>query len=89
MNTQVDQIVVHKNIATRWGQLVNGDHIVSTRYNTLGIDGNRDILVRKDAYSGLKAAYPMPDKADLTADAITDFMGEQNLKVLLRPLRRN
>ena len=52
----------YEHTATRWGQLVNGYHIVSTQDNMLGIDGNRDILVMKDAYSGFKAAYPMPDK---------------------------
>jgi hypothetical protein len=60
--------------ATRWGQLVIGDHIVSTQDNMLGIDGSRDILVMKDAYYGFKAVYPMPDrKADSTADAIKHF----------------
>ena len=60
------------------GQLVTGGHIVSTQDNMLGIYGNRDILVMKDAYSGFKAAYPMPDKkADLTADAIKHLMGKK------------
>ena len=53
----------YMNTATRWGgQLVTGDHIVSTQDNMLGIDGNRDMLVIKDACSRLKAAYPMPNK---------------------------
>ena len=66
----------YKNTATRWGQLVTGDHIVSTQDNMLGIDGSRDSLVLKDAFSGFKAAYPMTDrKADSTADAIRHFMG--------------
>ena len=35
----------------------------------------------KDAYSGLKAAYPMPDKkADSTAEAVKHFMGERNIE---------
>ena len=76
----------YKNTATRWGggQLVAGDHIVSTQDNMLGIDGNRDILAMKGAYSGLKAAYPMPDKrADSTADAIKHFMGDRNIEQIL------
>ena len=64
----------YKNTATRWGQLATGDHLVSTQDNMLGIDGSRDILVITYAFSGLKAAYPMPDrKADSTADAIRFF----------------
>ncbi len=58
------------------GQLFIGDHIVSTQDNMLGVDGNRDILVMKDAFSRLKAAYPVLDKtADSTADAIKHFYG--------------
>ena len=49
----------------------------------LGIDGNRDMLVMKDAYSGFKAAYPTPaKKADSTADAIKHFMGESKIERL-------
>ena len=71
----------YQNTATRWGQLVTGDHIVSTQDNMLGIDGSRDILVLKDAFSGFKAAYPMPDrKADSTADAIRHFMGNRKIE---------
>ena len=48
----------------------------------LGIDGKRDILVMRDAFSGLKAAYPLPDKkADSTADAIKHFRGERNIDI--------
>ena len=39
----------YKTTSTRWGQLVTGDHIVSTQDHMLGIDGNRDILVMMDA----------------------------------------
>ena len=47
----------------------------------LGIDGSRDILVLKDAFSGFKAAYPMPDRrADSTADAIRHFKGYRNIE---------
>ena len=53
------------------GELVTGDHIVSTHDNMLGMNGSRDMMVLKDAYSGLKAAYPMPDKSsDSTMMAI-------------------
>ena len=68
----------YKNSATRWGQFDNGDHIVPTQDKMLGIDGNRDIL---DAYSGLNAAYSIPDrKADSTADAIRHFMGHRKIE---------
>ncbi|MFM7983686.1 MAG: hypothetical protein ACKPKO_30615, partial [Candidatus Fonsibacter sp.] len=67
-----------QNTATRWGELVTGDHITSVHDNMLGIEGGRDVLVMKDAYSGLKAAYPMPDKtADSTMLAIQHFKGKQ------------
>ena len=47
----------------------------------LGIDGSRDILVLKVAFSGFKAAYPMPDrKADSTADAIRHIMGDRKVE---------
>ena len=36
------------------GQLATGYHIVSTQDNMLGIDGNRDILVMKDAFKQKK-----------------------------------
>jgi hypothetical protein len=51
----------YNNTATRWGQFATGDHIASTQDNMLGIDGNRDILVMKDAFSGFKTSFPMPD----------------------------
>ena len=75
------QRFIQQNTATRWGQLVTGDHIVSSQDNTLGIDGSRDILVLKDAFSGFKAAYPMSDrKADSTADAIRHVMGDRKIE---------
>ena len=47
----------------------------------LGIDGSRDIWVLKDAFSGFKAAYPMPDrKADSTAVAIRHVMGDRKIE---------
>ena len=40
-----------------------------------------EILVLKDALSGFKAAYPMPDrKADSTADAIRHLMGDGKIE---------
>ena len=50
----------YNNTATLWGQLVNGDHIVSTQDKMLGIDGNRDIFLIKYAFFVFKAAYPLP-----------------------------
>ena len=64
------------------GQLVTGDHIVSTQDNMLGIDDSSDILVLRDACSGLKVAYPVPDKtADSIVEAIKHFKGERNIEM--------
>ncbi len=58
-----------------------GNHIVFTYDNMLGVDGNCDIMVMEDAFSGLKAAYTMPDKAaDPTVHAITYFKGNRNIE---------
>ena len=47
----------------------------------IGIDGSRDILVMKDAFSCFKAAYPMPDRrADSTVAAIRHFMGDRKIE---------
>ncbi|MFM7981262.1 MAG: hypothetical protein ACKPKO_18295 [Candidatus Fonsibacter sp.] len=62
------------------GELVTGDHIVSTSDNMLGIDGGKDTLVTMDAYSGLKSAYPMSDKsAESTMMAIKLFKGHSEI----------
>ena len=53
----------YQNHTIRWGQLVTGGHITSTKDNMLGIGGSKDMLVIKDAFSGFKAAYPMSDKS--------------------------
>ena len=45
----------YRNTATRWGQLIAGDHVVSTKDNMLGLDGNRDILVVTEAFSNFKS----------------------------------
>ena len=37
----------YQNTTTRWGQLVTGDHITSTKDNMLGIDGSKAMLVFK------------------------------------------
>ena len=46
----------YRSSATRWGELVTGDHPVSTQDNMLGIEGHRDVTVMIDAYAGLKAS---------------------------------
>ena len=48
----------YRNTATRWGQLVTGAHIVSTKDNMFGLDGNKDMLAIKDAFSNFKSAIP-------------------------------
>ncbi|MFM7986346.1 MAG: hypothetical protein ACKPKO_44240, partial [Candidatus Fonsibacter sp.] len=46
----------------------------------LGMNGSRDVMVLKDAFSGLKAAYPMPDQsADSTMMAIKLFKGDREI----------
>ncbi|MFM7981923.1 MAG: hypothetical protein ACKPKO_21645, partial [Candidatus Fonsibacter sp.] len=65
---------------TRWGELVNGDHIVSTHDNMLGMGGSKDVMVLMDAFSGLKVAYLVPDKsADSTLMAIKPFKGNREI----------
>ncbi|MFM7985586.1 MAG: hypothetical protein ACKPKO_40370, partial [Candidatus Fonsibacter sp.] len=39
----------YRNTATRWGELVTGDYIVSTRDNMLGMSGSKDVMVLMDA----------------------------------------
>ncbi|MFM7989790.1 MAG: hypothetical protein ACKPKO_61800, partial [Candidatus Fonsibacter sp.] len=69
-----------RNTATKWGELVTGDHIVSTHDNMLGVNGSKDVMVMRDAFSGLKAAYPMPDtSADSTMMAIKLFKGNREI----------
>ncbi|MFM7987515.1 MAG: hypothetical protein ACKPKO_50200, partial [Candidatus Fonsibacter sp.] len=57
----------------------------------IGIEGGKDVLVMKAAYSGLKAAYPMPDKtADSTMMAVQHFKGNREIsRFFFRPLRRD
>ncbi|MFM7984533.1 MAG: hypothetical protein ACKPKO_34925, partial [Candidatus Fonsibacter sp.] len=62
----------YRNIATRWGELVTGDHIVSTHDNMLGMSGSNDVMVLMDAFSGLQAV-------DSTLMAIKLFKGEREI----------
>ena len=72
----------HRNDTTHWGQLVAGDHITSTKDNMFGIDGIRDMLVVKDAFSGRKAAHPMADKSgESTMEAIKHFKGDRRIEI--------
>ena len=71
----------YQNTTVRWGQLVTGDHITSTKDSMLGIDGSNDMLVKKDAFSGFKAAYPMADKsAESTMEVIRRFSGDRKIE---------
>ncbi|MFM7978774.1 MAG: hypothetical protein ACKPKO_05610, partial [Candidatus Fonsibacter sp.] len=80
MNEKSKYAGSYQNTAIRWGELVTGDHITSTHDNMLGIEGGKDVLVMRDAYSGLKAAYPMPDKtAASTMMAIQHFRGNRDI----------
>ena len=70
-----------QNTTVRWGQLVTGDHITSTKDNMLDIDGSRDMLVIMDAFFGFKAAYPMADKsAESTMEAIRHYKGDRKIE---------
>ncbi|MFM7984643.1 MAG: hypothetical protein ACKPKO_35500, partial [Candidatus Fonsibacter sp.] len=60
--------------------MVTGDNIVSTHDNMLGMSGSKDVMVLMDAFSGLKVAYPMPDKsADSMLTAIRLFKGNRDI----------
>jgi len=39
----------YRDTATKWGELVTADHIVSTHDNMLGMNGSKDVMVLKDA----------------------------------------
>ena len=41
---------------------MTADHITSIKERMLGITGDKDCLVIKDGYSGLRAFYPTPTK---------------------------
>ena len=57
--------------ATHWGQHVTGDRMVTLDELGNGLDGGVDAFFITDIYSGLRAAYPAPDKsADSTTIAI-------------------
>ena len=48
-----------------------------------GLDGGVDAFVVTDIFSGLRAAYPSPDKsADSTTMAIRAFAGERKIHKL-------
>ena len=65
-----------KHDATHWGQHVTGDHMVTLDELGKGLDGGVDAVVITDIFSGLRAAYPAPDKsADSTTMAIRTFAG--------------
>ena len=65
-----------KHDATHWGQHVTGDHMVTLDELGKGLDGGVDAFVITDIFSGLRAAYPAPDKsADSTTMAIRTFVG--------------
>ena len=40
----------YRNTSTRWGQLVTGYHITSTKDTMVGFDGNRAMPVIKEAF---------------------------------------
>ena len=57
----------------RWGQLITADHMDRSARADVGFDGDKEALVIKDLYSGLKHAHPMATKsADYTAIALAE-----------------
>ena len=72
-----------KRDATHWRQHVTGDHMVSLDEMGRGLDANADAFVITDVYSGLRAAYPTPDKSvDTTTMAIRTFAGDRTIHKL-------
>ena len=66
-----------------WGQRVTGDHIVAMDDMGKGIDGSADAFIVTDLYSGLRAAYPAPDKsADSITMALRMFIGSRKVHKL-------
>ena len=65
------------------GQHLTADHITSIKDNLLGATGDRNALVIKDIYSGLKHVYPARTKdADETTTAIRHFIGDRGARRL-------
>ena len=61
-----------------WGQHVTGDHVVTMLDLGNGIDGSQDVFIGTDIYSGLRVAYPTPDKtAESTTVALRNFVGKR------------
>ena len=72
-----------KNSASFWGQHLTADHITSQKENMLGVTGDRDALVVKDLYSGLKHLYPTADKSAKTTEAsLRHFIGDRMCRKL-------
>ena len=72
-----------KHDATHWGQHVTGDHMVTLDELGKGLDGGVDGFVIMDIYSGLRGAYPAPDKsAESTTIAIRTFVGTRPIHKL-------
>ena len=59
------------------------DHMVTMGELSRGIEGNRVVFVNMDITSGLRVAYPLPDKsAESTTMAIRMFAGKRMLHKL-------
>ena len=72
-----------KNEAMWWGQHLTADHITSKKDNMLGVTGDRNALVIKDLYSGLKHLYPTKTKnTEDTTESIRHFVGDRGARRL-------
>ena len=81
MKEQRKYVGSYHNTTVRWGQLVTGDHITSTKDNMFGIDWSKYMLVIMDAFSGFEAAYPMADKGVAsTMEAIRHFKSDRKIE---------
>ena len=62
----------HAKITEYWGHEITADHITSVEDNILGITGDRNALIIKDAFSGLKEHLPSKDE-ERRGDSYEDY----------------
>ena len=70
------------NEATAWGSHITADFIVAESDRMRGVDGSRDIFVIRDHFTGLKHAYPCPDRqVENVVTCIKSFLGPDASRV--------
>ena len=69
--------------ASHWGQHVAGCHVVAVGDMGKGLNRSVDAFVVADLYSGLRVAFPSPDKsAESTTMAMRTFYGSREMRKL-------